>query len=300
MFIDEKGKELLEKHLYRNFLLHCCNMHEYNVLSPGQVFTAFTQLQRYIRDNNLQHNLNHWEAQLKRAFEQKGQVVPKDALDLVLPSAEVSPNCQRSDFSGIFKKEGKLNLNASPDKKPYINSSSTPISSQSPNISCPSSSLQQEAHQTKVSQEKEVPMEKLGQSPKLSLANNLVASPKSPSTPSALPSSIECNGTLLKNINTIDQKDNSNGCTNTNEPNKGPSYPECSAEKVVKPDSLVQSNGLFKSKEIETLLNSSANLSAANSAKNIITSCTSTRNATQLATASTRSTSHQSPTSKKS
>ena len=69
MFIDEKGKELLQKRLYRNFLLHCSNMHEYNILSPGQVFTAVTQLQRFIRDNNLQHHLSHWEDQLKKAFE---------------------------------------------------------------------------------------------------------------------------------------------------------------------------------------------------------------------------------------
>ena len=115
MFIEEKGKELIEKRLYRNFLLHCCNMHEYNVLSPGQVFTAMTQIQRFIRENNLQHHLVHWKDQQKLAIDQKGQ--PNLTLDTVNTDQtaleQISPRSQRSDFSGIFKKEGKSNFSDS-------------------------------------------------------------------------------------------------------------------------------------------------------------------------------------------
>ena len=32
MFIEEKGKELLEKNLYRNFVVHVCNLFEFGVL----------------------------------------------------------------------------------------------------------------------------------------------------------------------------------------------------------------------------------------------------------------------------
>ena len=115
MFIEEKGKELIEKKLYRNFLLHCCNMHEYNVLSPGQVFTAMTQIQRFIRENNLQDHLVHWKDQQKRAIDQKGQ--QNLTLETVnadqTPLEQISPRSQRSDFSGIFKKEGKSNFSDS-------------------------------------------------------------------------------------------------------------------------------------------------------------------------------------------
>ena len=112
MFIEEKGKELVEKRLYRNFLLHCCNMHEYNVLSPGQVFTAMTQIQRFILENNLQHHLVHWKDQTQKAFDQKGQQnLTLDTINVEQITAEqISPNCQRNDFSGIFKKEGKSSL----------------------------------------------------------------------------------------------------------------------------------------------------------------------------------------------
>ena len=112
MFIEEKGKELIEKRLYRNFLLHCCNMHEYNVLSPGQVFTAMTQIQRFIRENNLQHHLVHWKDQHKRASDQKGQqnITLDTSFTDQTPLEQISPRSQRSDFSGIFKKEGKSNF----------------------------------------------------------------------------------------------------------------------------------------------------------------------------------------------
>ena len=111
MFIEEKGKELIEKRLYRNFLLHCCNMHEYNVLSPGQVFTAFTQIQRFIRENNLQNHFTHWKDHQKNASEQKRQqnLTINTSNTEQGPIEQISPSCQRNDFSGIFKKEGKSN-----------------------------------------------------------------------------------------------------------------------------------------------------------------------------------------------
>ena len=35
MFIDENGKELIAKGLYKNYLLHISNLFEFGVLAPG-------------------------------------------------------------------------------------------------------------------------------------------------------------------------------------------------------------------------------------------------------------------------
>jgi hypothetical protein len=68
MFIDEKGKELLEKNLYRNFVLHVCNLFEFGVLGPGHVFTAITRMQKFLSERNhvftdWPQQLSHWSAQ---------------------------------------------------------------------------------------------------------------------------------------------------------------------------------------------------------------------------------------------
>ena len=62
MFIDEKGKELLEKNLYRNFVLHVCNLFEFGVLGPGHVFTAITRMQKFLSERN--HVFTDWPQQL--------------------------------------------------------------------------------------------------------------------------------------------------------------------------------------------------------------------------------------------
>ena len=62
MFIEEKGRELLEKNLYRNFVLHVCNLHEFGVLGPGHVFTAITRMQKFLTERN--HQFTDWPLQL--------------------------------------------------------------------------------------------------------------------------------------------------------------------------------------------------------------------------------------------
>ena len=38
MFIEEKGKDILEKNLYKNFVIHVCNLFEFGVISSTEVF----------------------------------------------------------------------------------------------------------------------------------------------------------------------------------------------------------------------------------------------------------------------
>lgn len=48
MFIDMRGKELLKKNLYRNFVLHMCNLFDYGLVSPEVLYKTIQKLQRML------------------------------------------------------------------------------------------------------------------------------------------------------------------------------------------------------------------------------------------------------------
>lgn len=45
MFVSEHGDEILAKNLYRNFVLHLTNLHDYDMLTSGQMFSIVKKLQ---------------------------------------------------------------------------------------------------------------------------------------------------------------------------------------------------------------------------------------------------------------
>ena len=45
MFIDIKGKELLKKNLYKNFVMHMCNLSDYGLVSPEVQYKTIQKLQ---------------------------------------------------------------------------------------------------------------------------------------------------------------------------------------------------------------------------------------------------------------
>ncbi|XP_026680015.1 polycomb protein SUZ12 [Diaphorina citri] len=48
MFLENNGKELLRRNLYRNFVLHLCNMYDFGLLSGLAVYTTLQRLQSLI------------------------------------------------------------------------------------------------------------------------------------------------------------------------------------------------------------------------------------------------------------
>ena len=40
MFLDEHGEELMRRNLYRNFLLHLCNLYDFGVVTPAVVLSV--------------------------------------------------------------------------------------------------------------------------------------------------------------------------------------------------------------------------------------------------------------------
>ena len=90
MFIEEKGKELLEKNLYRNFVLHVCNLFEFGVLGPAHVFSSISRMQEFIREAG--YRFTSWPNQSLHWLTQPHP-----------PIKEKSGT--RKDFSGIFPKD---------------------------------------------------------------------------------------------------------------------------------------------------------------------------------------------------
>ena len=282
MFIEQKGKELIEKHLYRNFLLHCCNMHEYNVLSPGQVFTAVTQIQRFIMENNLQHHLSHWKEQQKCAFDQKGKPVSLDTSNLGQPLADVSPNCQRSDFSGIFKKESKTNIDACASKDLQQDASCILTSAHSLDNSIPLL-IPQDQNRSKLEQ---ISGEALVRTAKDSSTNKLTSISKNSSKGLLSTNAVDSNGSLVTN-SSVQVQDNVNGYAHTNDDDKSLASKEIYSDKIEKNNSS-QTNGMSKNKSTTNITSKSSVTSTSSdcTSKNTITSTTISRNSAQLSTTS--------------
>ena len=282
MFIEEHGREMMEKHLYRNFLLHCCNMHEYNVLSPGQVFTAFTQLQRFIKDNGLQHHLQHWKGQQKRAFDSAAISVITSLPTGKLLSAELSPNCQRNDFSGIFKKEGKSNLMDSIEKSQNSNSNSAMMKTNS--LSLVGGSINDKT----CLEGKEKTSDNHSASSNMSLRETLATSGNT-SKSQELSGKNGNNGSMLE-VSTKSMKANSNGSENILESHKNISTSEINITKKVEKTGNGYHNGVLQDNEKEEA-SSKASMASSKSISPIKSSSTSAitkRNSTQLPSSSSK------------
>lgn len=45
MFLDMRGRDLLQKNLYRNFVLHMCSLFDYGLVSPEVIYKTIQKLQ---------------------------------------------------------------------------------------------------------------------------------------------------------------------------------------------------------------------------------------------------------------
>ena len=56
-FVQEYGKEIIERQLYRNFLVHLANLVDFGLLNDFYYYTLVVQLQRLVVSN--QKNVSH-------------------------------------------------------------------------------------------------------------------------------------------------------------------------------------------------------------------------------------------------
>jgi len=83
-FIGQHGRELVERGLYRNFVLHCCNLFEFGVISPALVFSAVASVQDMMGEEAEIAGLQRWRGHRAAWMDRNGL---KDG---------------RKDFSGLF------------------------------------------------------------------------------------------------------------------------------------------------------------------------------------------------------
>lgn len=50
MFLETKGKELLMKNLYRNFVLHMCSLFDFGLISPVVLYQTIQKLQEIMKE----------------------------------------------------------------------------------------------------------------------------------------------------------------------------------------------------------------------------------------------------------
>ena len=49
-FIDEHALHIAERNLFRNFVVHCCNLFEFGVIGPAFVFAAVARMQNKFKE----------------------------------------------------------------------------------------------------------------------------------------------------------------------------------------------------------------------------------------------------------
>ena len=96
-FIDEHALHIAERNLFRNFVVHCCNLFEFGVIGPAYVFKAVARMQ-----NKFQ------ELKVKTATEQRRRAQWADWKTRNAGSGSAAANGSKGsagpNFSGIFNK----------------------------------------------------------------------------------------------------------------------------------------------------------------------------------------------------
>lgn len=103
MFLQMKGKELLEKNLYRNFILHMSSLHDFGMLSPVALYQTIQMLNQMLADNmeakekmrrSLKAQREHWN--LVGKYQQPVIIEQKPTtITAKLNSVEASPSVRR-------------------------------------------------------------------------------------------------------------------------------------------------------------------------------------------------------------
>ncbi|VVD03253.1 unnamed protein product [Leptidea sinapis] len=102
MFLQMKGKELLAKNLYRNFILHVSSLHDFGLISAVDLYQTMQMLNQMLADSteakekmreSLKAQREHWNAVGK--FQQPVIIEAKPQVNIAKLNAEASPSVRR-------------------------------------------------------------------------------------------------------------------------------------------------------------------------------------------------------------
>ncbi|XP_026274785.1 polycomb protein suz12-A isoform X1 [Frankliniella occidentalis] len=108
-FLEKKGKELLDKNLYRNFIIHMCSLFDYGLVSPVVLYKTIQQLHEMINESHAKSMRSSWEAQkehwIKSGAKEK-QNTPSHFKNQAPTVLNVDPSVRRKLYSpGSFKSD---------------------------------------------------------------------------------------------------------------------------------------------------------------------------------------------------
>ncbi|XP_034249349.1 polycomb protein suz12-A isoform X2 [Thrips palmi] len=108
-FLEKKGKELLDKNLYRNFIVHMCSLFDYGLVSPVALYQIVQQLHEMVKDHHATAMQGSWEAQkehwIKSGAKEK-QNTPSHFKNQAPSGLNVDPSARRKLYSpGSYKSE---------------------------------------------------------------------------------------------------------------------------------------------------------------------------------------------------
>ncbi|KAJ1529653.1 hypothetical protein ONE63_006416 [Megalurothrips usitatus] len=108
-FLEKKGKELLDKNLYRNFVVHMCSLFDYGLISPVAFYQTIQQLHEMVNDVHAKLMQSSWEAQkehwIKSGAKEK-QNTPSHFKAQAPTGISADPSIRRKLYSpGSFKSE---------------------------------------------------------------------------------------------------------------------------------------------------------------------------------------------------
>ncbi|XP_041986801.1 polycomb protein suz12-B [Aricia agestis] len=127
MFLQMKGKELLEKNLYRNFILHMCSLHDFGLISPVALYQTIQMLNQMLADNaeakekmreSLKAQREHWNA--------VGKYQPAVIIEQKPPTTSAKLNNVEASPSVRRKTSNLQNANRMGGNNSNFNKSSSP------------------------------------------------------------------------------------------------------------------------------------------------------------------------------
>lgn len=108
-FLEKKGKELLDKNLYRNFVVHMCSLFDYGLVSPVALYQTMQQLHELITESHAKAMQSCWEAQKEHwimSGAKEKQNTPSHFKNQVPPGIITDPSVRRKLYSpGSYKSE---------------------------------------------------------------------------------------------------------------------------------------------------------------------------------------------------
>ncbi|KOC63948.1 Polycomb protein Su(z)12 [Habropoda laboriosa] len=126
MFLETKGKELLMKNLYRNFVLHMCSLFDFGLISPVVLYQTIQKLQEIMKEGGENSDIRKvlqksHEAQVEKWLS-SGCQAPSDVSRQISTSTKVNFNTDGSNSNARRKTSLPL---GSPNSQPV--KTTTPI-----------------------------------------------------------------------------------------------------------------------------------------------------------------------------